>query len=566
MMGSLTIGVEFLTGRYVAASVSDRDETEWPPHPGRVFMAMAAACFETGEHPEDVAALEWLEALCEPEIVASQSNARSTVRFYVPVNDKLTVNKAILQSTPGLTRSKQERSYPTSIPVDPLVEFVWRNVPNDAQRYLPALTRICESVIRVGHSSSLVRMWVKLDENTADPSPDDLRVRWIPTHRDTTLRVRIADDGELSRLRTACNAERIKLFGDLKALIESTKGKQKTEAKKVFEEAFGQPFRAALRPPEPTPPTLGTWAGYRRSDEAAPVATIEGTHFDSELLILAHSPQDDEPKFGIADCLALTSRLRDAFMSKCPDEPPPEWLSGHDTETRKPTQSPHVAFVALPFVGRQYADGHVMGLALALPRSQYVAPEERGRVLGPLLFNDEAKAELIELNLGRLGKWTIAVEERAEPPQSLQTRSWTQSSHTWASVTPVVLDRFPKSSRKDDRMAWEAEVRGIIAQSCVNAGVPSPTEIDIDTTSWHLGSPRAYPKSRRLRSRSTSDASGRLGDGFPTMPHRPGKPTRPQVHAFVRFASRVRGPVLLGAGRFLGYGLCKPVATGRKSK
>lgn len=567
-MRSLTIGIEFLTGRYVAASVSDRDEPEWPPHPGRVFMAMAAACFETGENPEDVAALEWLEKLPtpKPEIVASEANARSEVKFYVPVNDKLTVNKAMLQSTPGLTRSKQERSYPTTIPIEASVELIWHNVPEDAGRHLPALSRVCDNVIRIGHSSSLVSMTAKLDESGGTASPKDARVRWLPTERDATLRVRVAGEGEFSRLRAACNAERIDLFGNLKATIESTKGREKSEAKKVFEEAFGQPFKAALRPPEPTPPTLGTWAGYRPSDESAPTTTVEGKHFESELLILVHAPRDDEPIFGIGDCLSLTSRLREALMSNCGEDPIPEWLSGHNQESRKATDSPHVAFLALPFVGSQYADGHVMGLALALPKSQFVPPEERGRVLGPILFDDEANAQPIELKLGRLGVWTVAVEERAEPPQSLQNRSWTEPSYTWASATPVVLDRFPKSPRTDDRTAWEAEVREIIAQSCTNAGLPRPVEVDIDTTSWHIGAPRAYPKSRRLRSRINGEQAARLGDGFPTMPARPGKPTRPQIHAFVRFEQRVQGPVLLGAGRFLGYGMCKPVTMKRKAK
>ena len=46
-MSDLIIGLDFVTGRCVAADVSDRDVAEWPPHFGRVFMAMAAACFSS---------------------------------------------------------------------------------------------------------------------------------------------------------------------------------------------------------------------------------------------------------------------------------------------------------------------------------------------------------------------------------------------------------------------------------------------------------------------------------------------------------------------------------------
>ena len=49
----LTISLRFTTGRCVTTSVSSRDEPEWPPHPGRVFMAMAAAFFESEEADEE---------------------------------------------------------------------------------------------------------------------------------------------------------------------------------------------------------------------------------------------------------------------------------------------------------------------------------------------------------------------------------------------------------------------------------------------------------------------------------------------------------------------------------
>ena len=70
-MTSLTIGLDFLTGKCVAASVANREEPEWPPDPGRVFMALAAACFETGEDETEVASLEGLESLPAPQIYAS---------------------------------------------------------------------------------------------------------------------------------------------------------------------------------------------------------------------------------------------------------------------------------------------------------------------------------------------------------------------------------------------------------------------------------------------------------------------------------------------------------------
>jgi CRISPR-associated protein Csb2 len=525
-------------------------------------MALAATVFETSENEDEVAALQWLEKLPAPEIHASDASNRSLVKYYVPVNDKMTVNTSVLQSTPGLSRSKQERSYPTSIPLDTNVTYVWRNV-DLTDTHLKALRSICSNVIRVGHSSSLVRASAALhDDRSHSSSPK--RIRWEPVSRSSDIRVRMAGEGEFERLKAACNADQIDEFVDLKLTIESTKGKAQQEAKEVFEKLFGQPYGKNLRAPEATPATLGLWQGYRRSkSDASSSQALQGQHFDSELLILT---KIEGRNLGVQDALALTSRLREAAMSHCPLKPTPAWLGGHDMTSGKPTDLPHTAFLALPFVGAEYSDGHVMGLALALPNSDVVSPAERGRLLGPLFYDENGDPCNIELKLGNRGIWILRLEERPEPPLTLQNRSWVGPSQTWASVTPVVLDRFPKKSLSEDRRAWEAEVRETIANSCTRAGLPLPIEIDLETTPWHTGTPRSYSKSRPLRSHSLTKEMATLGDGFQLMPGRQGKPSRPQIHVFLRFEQPLLGPVLIGAGRFLGYGLCKPIRMERKMK
>lgn len=68
-MPGLTIGWEYLTGRCVATDPANRQRVEWPPHPGRVFLALAATWFETGEDPAQGEALRWLETLSDPVLV-----------------------------------------------------------------------------------------------------------------------------------------------------------------------------------------------------------------------------------------------------------------------------------------------------------------------------------------------------------------------------------------------------------------------------------------------------------------------------------------------------------------
>jgi CRISPR-associated protein Csb2 len=259
----------------------------------------------------------------------------------------------------------------------------------------------------------------------------------------------------------------------------------------------------------------------------------------------------------------ITRALRGAVIASCP-EPVPAWVSGHNSDgSALDDETGHLAFLPIPFAGREHADGHLLGVAMAFPRS--IERRERGRVLAPLLLCNSGQPKDVILTLGRLGAWTFRKHDWAEGRRALMPTTWTAHPHgstTWASVTPVVLDRFPKTARRDpkQREAREQEVRVIIAGACRRIGLQAPAHIDIDTTSWHRGSPRAIAKRRPIR----TDANGAecptaaFGDGFPRYPAKGAKAPRPQVHAFLQFSKPVLGPVLLGAGRYRGYGLFKP--------
>lgn len=142
------------------------------------------------------------------------------------------------------------------------------------------------------------------------------------------------------------------------------------------------------------------------------------------------------------------------------------------------------------------------------------------------------------------------------PPTTLNNETWTKPSRVWASVTPVVLDKFPKQSMTQNHNLWQAEVCQIIALSCERAGLPVPIHVGINTTAWHRGISLATAKTRRFG--SGQKATSPLGDGFPTLSSRKDLPPKPQIHVCLEFAEPVAGPVLIGSGRFVGYGLCLP--------
>jgi CRISPR-associated protein Csb2 len=518
---------------------------------------MAAAFFESeGDDTAKTAqraALNWLTSLGPPSLRFAEAIQRSAVTCYVPVNDSSRPNKAMLQSAPGMPRSRQPRTFPTVVPdcgaegtAD--VELIWDcgEVP---QHHFAAIEQICRDVIRVGHSSSLVMMWAE------DRIKDDcIQQAWQPVDRNGTLSLRLASVGELDRLEQACNADRIEQFAELAERIESSSGKQKSAAKAEFEAAFAEPYKRSLRPPEPLSPVIGTWQGYQQQGQPSS-QPAQGTYFDRELLIFQIH---EGPALGIERGLGLTQALRNKAMKECPVQPPPEWLSGHN-EDGSPSQSPHAAWLALPFAGTKWADGHIMGAAVAIP--QRVPSEERARCLGPLLVDQET-GDLLEVGFrlwaAQLPDLTMRLCQEVSPPISLSNETWTKPSRTWSTVTPVVLDRFPKPSKIENREKWLDEVRRILAQSCERSGLPIPARIDVSTTSFTAGIPRAVVKNRRVgRDRQ---ASSSLGDGFPAFSSakQNGRPPRPQVHVRLEYDQPVIGPVLIGAGRFAGFGLCLP--------
>jgi CRISPR-associated protein Csb2 len=577
-MTSFVIAWEYLTGRVVATDPTNRERSEWPPHPGRVFMALAAAWFETGEDPAEGEALRWLERLGDPELrlpAVEPAFERSLVKVYVPINGddgrdipvaRKQGKKIARYTRPEnlpLKRLHVERTFPSVWVGHGPCCLVWPN-ENDADLHGGALDRLCAKVTRIGHSSSMVRMWVTdgLDAETwshaerwtADDTLADTHLRGISVG---TLALLAERWGGPTRLRHESHIDRI---GDLESRKKDIKGKGAREHKAEIEAEVASLKEEAqtVDPRPPLRPTLGLWSGFRRPTPH-PGAEALGTHFDTDLLVLV---REEGPDLPLASTLALTRTVRGAVISQCGVTPAPAWVSGHESDGN-PLQDEggHLAFIPLPFVGRRHADGHILGLGLAFPRS--VERRERGRVLGPLLVEPSGEAKPVELKLGRLGVWMLRKRHWTERRRALRPESWTAhptGARIWASVTPVVLDRFPKSDRQRHLHAWRDEVVSIISAGCRRIGLPEPAVVDIDTTCWHLGSPRATSKRRSIRVDAgvPRDASVAFGDGFPPFPPRGTNASRPQIHVWLEFDEPVLGPLLLSAGRYLGYGLCKP--------
>ena len=255
--------------------------------------------------------------------------------------------------------------------------------------------------------------------------------------------------------------------------------------------------------------------------------TISHSVFDPRFSVLSIRGR----RASLPKTLKLTAALRGLLMNGCPKQPPPEWFSGHRLDG-KPTSEPHLALIPLPFVGSEHSDGRIMGLALVLPES--VNRQETQRCLEVLLRDSTTNLPREHrLYDGRRFEFTLELESRRRPPKSLDWNTWTRPSRIWASVTPVVLNRH-----FDGKDKWKRAAESV-KEACLHIGLPRPCEAVLQPVSLIEAAPHAreYPQLVRKKDGGRQSHS----------------------HAVLIFQEPVCGPVIVGAGRFRGYGLCCPM-------
>jgi CRISPR-associated protein Csb2 len=529
-MAGFQLVIEYLTGYAVATDSSSRDKPEWPPHPARIYMAMAAAHFETDGPPEDKraqrAALEWLATLPAPDLVIPNHSARDVLSVYVPVNDQNS-GEALVK------RSRQPRAFPrVHVGADP-VRLIYRVDAELCSTHLAALELVCRHVTRIGHSSSLV--WMRLERNgshspTHQPDESGLGVRYR-TPFGSMLKTLEELYGESPRAGYAELKARIDV---LERELKSIKGKGSKERKQpIAAELEDLKKRSTVEPRPPIRPSISHATSFRPVSTPSPAT--HASIFDPNFIVF-RADDGVTQAFGLESTARVVEALRGTILASFGDKPIPAWVSGHEPNGDKLQSGSHLAIAPLAFVGSPYADGHLLGLAILIPKDVPLA--DRGMALSTLLFDQTTgDARTLTLKLRELGTWNLVRESSVSSKQTLQTRTYTEPSKSWASVTPIVLDRMPKADRANDPIAWRGEVAAIITGSCANVGLPAPLAVRVEKTPFFIGSHRAMPGQ----------------GGFPQI-----RKGRFQVHAQIDFAESVAGPTLLGAGRFRGYGLMRP--------
>ena len=503
----LAIEVEFLTGVSVAATPYRREEPEWPPHPDRLFQALVAAWGRNDSPDKDEKqALEWLEALGGDnlEIEAPAARPRTVVDVFVPPNDMHTPppKKMGISVVPEYRKNRRPRVFPATV-VDPIFETLGGAVGADtaAVRYVWRETQDLDS-----HRYALERL-VK-------------EVTYLG-HSHTLVRVALLDGaGTITRSGPKC----IKPDGVPLRL---------PHARRL--EYLERQYRCSMMSAANTRPnpSLVTTEFYPPSESKPP-----GTLFEYENTVTFEDAGGFCPSLSAFPLVA--KRLRDALLQIADEKgiPIPTLLSGHDSDTR-PTRNTHLSIVPLADIGWEYSQGRLMGLAIVWPRK--VEDEDRRnvlRVLGEFTKEDGKNGSAGSLHFGRNGSWRLALSlEPARASMKFRPR-YTRSAKRWSTVLPAVLDRHPKNRPAQD-------VAAIVERACFNLGLPREAVDGVRIDQLHkYAAVRAAPS---------------IGDVSRSLPKDSPYRGRPLAHLILNFQRRIQGPVILGAGRFRGLGLCLPL-------
>ena len=296
----------------------------------------------------------------------------------------------------------------------------------------------------------------------------DARSRYVPSDESGETTLRIAVPGFTEALETACS--------------QGNEGWEDMATVQSYEKVTSEEVAS----PEDSQPTL-SGHGEMLCFRFPPGVMVDGV-----------------------ECGAISARLWDAMLARAPDPLPPE-VSGHGANGR-----PHVACVPLLDVGGRRSRGDAIGAAVVFPRD---AGEWVDSVRSALLRGSRP----LWIPVGSV-RTDLAPVEGSDPVPQAHQEHWVGPARTWASVTPMVHDRFSKQGNEKDE----------IARCCTRLGLPQPSSVEVSRDRLVRGAPK-------LRRRDL-----------------PRHDKRPCTHVRIDFPVPVQGPLLLGAQRHVGMGLCVP--------
>jgi len=421
-MTHLLITVHWLDDRY--HGLLDREgPPEWPPSPYRLFQALVAGVARRGElEAEPGRALEWLQRLNPPMIIAPRSCPGQVVTHFVPNNDG--------DKKPDRQDRFTGKTFRPTLMLDPPdIHYLWK-IHSDQVSQAEGVCKIARYLSCLGWGIDMAYADGQLID--ADQISQLPGVRWHP--KKNVLR----DDG-LLRVPAFDRETHVGSLSDLKrahqsalSRIEHGKPLNTVEKPKVFDRVFYESKERLLGRPYQV-------FELRRDD---------GGYFNY--------PQDR-----LIHIAGMVRHLAIAAMEKAlPEGADAEWVNRYVAGHNCDDAADHCQFsyLPLPSIGDQHADHKVRRVMIAAHPGDDRLLQHLTRRLNGQQLKPTAQTHLDHPpTLERVHHDKVA-------------RFYTRSGNVWASATPVILpghdDHKPDKTRK------------LIEKALEQSGIEQPCEFE----------------------------------------------------------------------------------------
>ena len=500
MERTLLVTVRLHERRY--HGLDHRHACEWPPAPARLFQALLAGAARGVTVPaETLAALDWLQSLPPPVIAAPRGTSGRGYVSFVPNNDlDASLPGRRLEDAVAKTRVGK-RIRPTLFETDTPIVYCWSFADGD-ESHASVLCAAANDIFQLGRGVDMA--WAEAATVDADEGERRLLHHGGVLYRPST--------GGEETCNLLCPSPGLRQ--SLAARFEGMRVRFRAGSNtRRSVRAFVQPLRPQLRRvaygAEPH-----CFVFELRGADARAVYVEWALDRAVELVETARDEAANHLRAAVPDFGRSVERF----------------LTGRGAGEADKAQ--RVRVVPIPSVGHEHADLAIRRLVVRVPQNCPLAPEDVAWAFSQVVWADAEGVILRELH---------RVED-----DGMASRFERRARH-WKSVTPLALPPAPRrridprqqaehAKGGAERAGEEARAVEAVRQALRHAGVSvSAVQVTVQREPFDRRGARA-----ERFAMGTRFAKGTLW------------------HASITFAEQMRGPLLIGDGRFLGLGLMRP--------
>ena len=492
MPRSLLIAVRFSEGRYHGHNDGFNGADGWPPSPGRLFQALVAAAARGGRFlPEDVRALEWLEDLEPPRIVAPAARRGLTVNLFVPNNDLDSVG-----GDPARAREIRVRKQwrPCFFDSDEPVLYLWDFEPKSAES--DRICAIAERMYQLGRGIDMA--WAC--GRVLDPHQAEAVLESHPG---------------VVRKPAGAGGTATPGLGTFDSLVNRYRLK-----------------RSRLT-------TVGTGHKSHQLFRRPPKGSFGHTGYDAPLRRLHFELRRPDGGFAprpLASVASLITELRDAAAARLMESLPDNaalfetLVIGRDAGPADLAQ--RIRLIPIPSIGAPHTDLSIRRIVVEIPPDCPIRTDDLRWAFAGLRPCDPSTGEV----------WPGCL---VSTDDSQMADRLGRSARAFQSMTPIALSGAPRrrsecapeNKAAEERDREERRAAGAIVQALRHTGIQArPSDISVQREPFQRRSVRA--EHFAVGSRFSKHALW---------------------HVKLRFREELRGPLVIGDGRFCGLGLMVPV-------